>query len=87
MSWSPPAGDVRGYRIFYSDSSVTRMLNTSNVGSAVVGGLSLGVQYRFTVQAFADFPSPNSTEGTVTLTGKTANGWMQYHVISCGWVC
>ena len=37
----------------------------------MVRGLTLGVQYSITVQAFADFPSPNSTAATIMLNGET----------------
>ena len=77
VSWTPPAGDVRGYRVFYSDGSLTRALSVGNVDTGVVRDLSLGVEYSITVQAFADFPGPNSTADTVTLTGETATGWVE----------
>lgn len=74
VQWSPPIDSlVRGYRVFYTDGSTT---NTLTVGSAlttaaVVRGLTLGVQYSITVQAFADFPSPNSTADTIMLNGES----------------
>ena len=71
VSWSPPAGDVVGYRVFYSDGSATNTLTVNNVSTAVVGDLTLGVQYTITVQAFADFPSQNSTAYSIALMGET----------------
>ena len=71
VSWTPSPGVVRGYRVFYSsNSSVTSTLTVSNVTTAVVHGLTLGVQYQFTVQTFADFPSQNSSADTVMLIGE-----------------
>ena len=72
VSWAPPSGDVRGYRLFYTSGSVTRTLAVGNVTSAVVRNVSLGVQYSFTVQAFADFPSQNSSVYTITVNGEEA---------------
>ena len=72
VSWTPSPGVVRGYRVFYSrNSTVTSALTVSNVTTAVVRDLTLGVQYEFTVQAFADYPSQNSSADTVMLTGET----------------
>ena len=71
VSWTPSPGVVRGYRVFYrSNSTVTSTLTVSNVTTAVVRDLTLGVRYNFTVQAFADFPSQNSSADTVMLTGE-----------------
>lgn len=58
--------------MFYTDGSTTNTLNASTT-AAVVHGLTLGVQYSITVQAFADFPSPNSTADIITLNGKSKN--------------
>ena len=75
VQWSPPAGPglVRDYRVFYTDGSTTNAPTV--VGGAFtaaeVSGLTLGVQYSITVQAFADFPSPNSTAATIMLNGET----------------
>ena len=69
VSWTPPTGDVSGYRVFYRSGSVTNTLTVGGVSSAVVGGLTLGVQYSIFVQAFADFPSQNSSATTITLNG------------------
>jgi hypothetical protein len=75
--WSPPAapGLVGGYRVFYTDGSITNTLPVADASTtaAVVSGLTLGVQYSITVQAFADFPSPNSTADNITLNGKSKN--------------
>ena len=75
MQWSPPAGPglVRGYRVFYTDGSTTNALTVDGASTTVsmVRGLTLGVQYSITVQAFADFPSPNSTVATIMLNGET----------------
>ena len=74
VQWNPPAGPglVRGYRVFYTDGSATNAQTV--VGGALttdeVSGLTLGVQYSITVQAFADFPSPNSTAATIMLNCK-----------------
>ena len=70
--WTPPAsGVVEGYRVFYSaDGSTTNTLTVGKVTTAVVRDLTLGVQYSITVQAFADFPSPNSTADTIMLNGE-----------------
>ena len=78
MRWSPPAAPariVRGYRVFYTTGSVTNTLTVGNASatSAEVSGLTLGVQYSITVQAFADFPSPNSTADSIMLNGKSKN--------------
>ena len=72
VQWSPPAGPglVRGYRVFYTDGSATNTLTVDST-AAEVSGLTLGVQYSITVQAFADFPSPNSTAATIMLNCKT----------------
>ena len=75
MQWSPPAGPglVRGYRVFYTDGSTTNTLTVDGASTtvAMVRGLTLGVQYSITVQAFADFPSPNSTAAAIMLNGET----------------
>ena len=70
VSWTPPAGDVRGYRVFYRNGSVTNTLTVGDVSSAVVRELTLGVEYSIIVQAFADFPGQNSSTTTITLNGK-----------------
>ena len=55
------------------DGSATNTLtaDSASTTAAVVSGLTLGVQYSITVQAFADFPSPNSTAATIMLNGET----------------
>ena len=70
VRWSPPTGGlVRGYRVFYTDGSTTNTLTVGNASTTavVVHGLTLGVQYSITVQAFADFPSPHITADTIIL--------------------
>ena len=73
VRWTPPApaGVVRGYRVFYTASgrSDSKIVTVGDVTTAVVQGLTLDVQYSFTVQAFADFPNPNSSETTIMLNG------------------
>ena len=54
----------------YTDGSATNTLTVNNVSTAVIGDLTLGVQYTITVQAFADFPSQNSTADTIALLGE-----------------
>ena len=76
VQWSPPAGPglIRGYRVFYTDGSTTNaptVVDGASNTAAMVRGLTLGVQYSITVQAFADFPSPNSTAATIMLNGET----------------
>ena len=61
--------------MFYTTGSTTNTLTVDNASatSAEVSGLTLGVQYSITVQAFADFPSPNSTADSIMLNGKSKN--------------
>ena len=59
--------------MFYTNGPTTNTLvvGSGSATSAVVSGLTLGVQYSITVQAFADFPSQNSTASTIMLNGKS----------------